>query len=288
MSILGLVVAASFVLPGQLDAVSQTAIDSALTARIETTFLFNEHLSPFNINTSTNKGVVTLSGSVRDPIQKDLASELAASYEGVKNVNNIITVIPDTSDSKPKRSFRMKVEDKSISASVKTRLLYHKKYQGYRIGARTENHVVTLTGIVDNEFQKAEIETVAFQTRGVDRVINQLTIRERPQLKSVQDFGQQAGDEFIEKRVETSILLNRHLSLRKIDVEADNGVVILTGVVDSAPEKTLAESIANNILGVKKVRNDIVVRGLIQSETPLSVIEPSANNNPVSSSNLNP
>lgn len=288
MSILGFVVAASFVVPAQTNAISQTAIDTALTARIETTFLFSEHLSPFNINTSTNNGVVTLSGSVRDPIQKELATELAASYEGVKDVNNIITVIPDTSDSKPKRSFRTKVEDKSIAASVKTRLLYHKKYKGYRIGARTENRIVTLTGVVDNEFQRAEIETVAFQTRGVDRVINHLTIRERPELKSVQDFGQQAGDEFVEKRVETSILLNRHLSLRRIDVEADNGVVILTGVVDSEPEKRLAESIANNILGVQKVRNDIVVKGLIQTETPLSVIEPSSNNNPVSSSNLNP
>ena len=285
MSILGLVVAASFVVPTQI---TQQAVDSALTARIETTFLFNEHLSPFNINTSTNNGIVTLSGSVRDPIQKELASELAASYEGVKWVNNIITVIPDTKDSIPKRSFRTKVEDKSISASVKTRLLYHKKYKGYRIGTRTENSVVTLTGIVDNEFQRAEIETVAFQTRGVDRIINQLTIRDKPELKSVKDFGRQASDEFVEKRVETSILLNRHLSLRKIDVEADNGIVYLTGVVDSEPEKKLAESIANNILGVKQVQNNIVVRGLVQSEIPLSVIEPSSNGNRISSSDLNP
>jgi len=286
MSILGLVVAASFVVPTQLDAVSQTAIDSALTARIETTFLFNRHLSPFNINTSTNNGVVTLIGSVRDPIQKELATELAAAYEGVKRVDNSLTVIPDASESMPKRSLRTKIEDRTISASVKTRLLYHKKYKGMKIGVRTENSVATITGVVDNEFQRAEIEAVAFQTRGVDRVVNQLTIRDRPEMNSVRDFGLQAGDEFIEKRVETSILLNRHLSIRRIDVEADNGVVILTGVVDSAPEKKLAGDIANNILGVQTVRNELVVRGAPESETPLSAIEPSAGNNRISSSDL--
>ncbi len=268
MSVWSLAVAVAILVPSQ-SAVTTAATDAALTARIETTFLFNEHLSPFNINTTTNDGVVTLSGGVRNHIQKDLAGELSASFEGVREVRNNITVVPSTKDSAPKRNWRTKVSDKSVSASVRSRLLYHKQFKWLKLGVRTENGTTILTGVVDNAFQRQEIERITFETRGVKSVVNQLTIREKGNISSFRDVGEQVSDEFVEKRVESRIVLNRHLSSRRVDVEIDDGVCILTGTVESEPEKQLAESIAVNTQGVSSVRNEIVVRNDITLENKL-------------------
>jgi len=75
-------------------ALSTALKDAAISARIETIFLANGHLSPFNIKAATNNGLVTLSGGVSDDIQKELSGELAQSVEGVAEVVNQLTVVP--------------------------------------------------------------------------------------------------------------------------------------------------------------------------------------------------
>lgn len=274
-SIVSLLVAVMLVGSGQVSSVKGAVSDSALTARIETTFLLNDHLSPFNINTTTQDSVVMLTGGVRTQIQKDLAGELAASYEGVSQVDNKITVVPTVESSIPKRNFRTKLADKSLSASVRTRLLYRKNLRGLKVKVQTINSVVTITGLVNTKFQREEIEYVAFQTKGVEKVVNQLTIRDRQEFTEDGEVERKFSDEFIEKRVEKSILLNRHLSVRHVDVEVDGGICYLTGTVQTTPEKQLAGSIAYNTGGVQEVRNMIQVRSDINvDEGYLDVLEP--------------
>lgn len=271
-SVTTLMIAVTLIGTGQVSAVKESVTDSAITGRIETTYLFNEHLNPFNINTTTQNGVVTLTGSVRNDVQKDLAEELASSYDGVVYVDNKIIVVPDAESTLPKRNLRTQLADKSISASVRTRLLYRKNLRGLKVKATTINSVVTLTGLVDSDFQREEIEHIASQTSGVDQVINQLTVRGAGESIDFIEEERSVSDEFVEKRIEKSILLNRHLSVRKVDVEVDGGVCYLTGFVQSEPEKQLAESIAMNTNGVREVRNALQIQSdvvLVEGGNPL-------------------
>jgi len=247
------------VLPASSD-VADDVEDSVITARIETMFLLNQHLNPFNINTTTEQGVVTITGSVNDAIQKELAEELALSAKGVQSVNNEITVVPTAYGEKQRRSWRQKVEDKTVSASVRSVLLYHRHFKGLRIGVATVNNVVTLHGVVSSEEKKARIGAVAADVRGVHRVINNLTVRPKDPADPIQNIGRQLSDEWLEARVDTAIVLNRHLSGREIKVEVDDGICILTGTVDTAQEQALAEAVADSIHGVDRVQNDIRVR----------------------------
>ena len=48
-------------------------------------------------------------------------------------------------------------------------------------------------------------------------------------------------------------MLNRNVSVRGIDVEVDDGVAHLTGLVNSLPEKELAGVIAETTRGIKSV-----------------------------------
>lgn len=274
MSIVSLLVVATLVGPGQLDKAREAVTDSAITARIETTFTFNEHLNPYNIDTVTENGVVTLTGGVNAELQKGLAGDIAASVRGVTAVDNLILIMPDSPPEKPYRSWRTKVDDRTISVSVRTRLMYQKTLRGEKIKANTEIGVVTLTGIVDTDFQKEQAEFVAFQTKGVKRVVNGLTVRTKEDLPALRNIVRQTSDEFVEKRVEKSIVLNRHLSVRTIDVEVDDGVCFLTGIVNSDEERQLASRVAMNTRGVKQVRNDIRVYSVLPEPSGIEPLEP--------------
>lgn len=87
--------------------------DVVIAARVETVFVLDRHLSPYNINTDVRDGVVTLSGAVRDDIQRELAEELAASSEGVVEVVNQIVVIEDAQTPGEKRTWK-KRRDRSL------------------------------------------------------------------------------------------------------------------------------------------------------------------------------
>lgn len=262
MNVVSLLITLALVAPGQLGAVKTSATDAAITTRIETMYLLNEHLSLFEINTNTQDGVVTLLGGVETQIQKDLAGDLAGSLEGVSLVNNYLTVVPDVKKIGPRRTFRINVEDKTITASVRIRLLNSDHLRGLKIDAKTNHSVVTLTGLVRTEFQREKVEHITYNTRGVDRVINHLTITLREEGGAIGTL----SDELLEKRLETSFLLNRNV--HNVDIEVDDGVVYLTGTVNSAPERELAGIIAVTTRGVKHVENKLNVQGELESTNP--------------------
>lgn len=66
--------------------------------------------------------------------------------------------------------------DAAITSAVKTKLLADTKVGGLKIDVDTANHVVTLTGPVHSEAEKAEAVRLARTTKGVTRVVSKLTI----------------------------------------------------------------------------------------------------------------
>lgn len=74
------------------------------------------------------------------------------------------------------------------------------------------------------------------------------------------DSSQPAKDSFITGKLEATYLLNRHLSVFTIHPETTNGVVHLTGTVDSNIDRDLAGELAKGVDGVTSVKNDLVVK----------------------------
>lgn len=75
-----------------------------------------------------------------------------------------------------------------------------------------------------------------------------------------QSVAQNIDDAATSTSVRTSIISDKDLKLRQIDVETMNGVVQLSGFVDSAAEKAEAQRIAANTSGVRSVKNNLVIR----------------------------
>ena len=68
------------------------ASDSAITTKIKGKYVADSVVSVFNIGVRTYEGTVTLTGSVGSYVARDQAVILAKSTNGVKAVNNQITV----------------------------------------------------------------------------------------------------------------------------------------------------------------------------------------------------
>lgn len=68
------------------------AEDAGITARIKTALIADQAVNGADINVDTNGGKVTLSGHLPDQAQVDRALQIARGVEGVKAVENRLTV----------------------------------------------------------------------------------------------------------------------------------------------------------------------------------------------------
>lgn len=66
--------------------------DAAITAKVKTALVAEPGLKALQIDVDTANGVVTLSGSVDSPNNLDRATQVAQAVQGVKSVDNRLTV----------------------------------------------------------------------------------------------------------------------------------------------------------------------------------------------------
>ena len=75
-----------------------------------------------------------------------------------------------------------------------------------------------------------------------------------------QTAGQYIDDSTITAKVKSKLFDDPKTSGFSIKVETYHGVVQLSGFVDSQAEAYRAEKLARGVAGVKKVRNDVIVK----------------------------
>lgn len=78
--------------PSTMDKVAADTRDAALTAKIKTQLAADRNLSAMDIHVETTAGVVTLSGSVDNKAQVELAEKTVKGLKGVADVHNELTV----------------------------------------------------------------------------------------------------------------------------------------------------------------------------------------------------
>ncbi len=76
-----------------------------------------------------------------------------------------------------------------------------------------------------------------------------------------QSVGAYVDDAAITAAVKARFVDNKNVDAVSIKVETLNGTVLLSGFAKSGAERTVAESLAWKVDGVKQVKNEIVVRG---------------------------
>ncbi|MCX9000503.1 molecular chaperone OsmY [Citrobacter portucalensis] len=145
------------------------------------------------------------------------------------------------------------MDDSTITAKVKAALVDHESIKSTDISVKTDQKVVTLSGFVESQAQAEEAAKVAKGVEGVTSVSDKLHVRDSKDT-SVKGY---AGDTAITSEVKAKLLADDIVPSRKVKVETTEGVVQLSGTVDSQAQSDRAESIAKAIDGVKSVKNDL-------------------------------
>ena len=73
-------------------------------------------------------------------------------------------------------------------------------------------------------------------------------------------LGEHIDDTTITTTVKTRLAGEKGTTLTRVQVDTDRGVVQLSGVVDSAADKSRAEQITRGVGGVKGVKNNLQVK----------------------------
>jgi hyperosmotically inducible periplasmic protein len=147
--------------------------DAWLRDKVKATLLFHRSVSGLKTEVNVKDGIVTLRGEATSGAQKDLSTEYAKDVEGVKGVNNEMTV---SKTAKKTQTVGQKVDDASITAQVKLSLLYHRSTSAINTKVETNNGDVTLYGKAGSAAEKNLATKFANDVNGVKSVNNRMTI----------------------------------------------------------------------------------------------------------------
>jgi len=131
------------------------------------------NLKDVSVTQDRDKGVVTLDGHVATEGDKSQAESIAKSMAGEQVVSNQIAVIPPSaeSDAKAVNSDLDKGMEKNLDAA----LIQHRLHKSVK--CNVGNGVVTLTGEVNSQSQRAQAERVASSVPNVKQVVNELQVK---------------------------------------------------------------------------------------------------------------
>ncbi|HUF19863.1 MAG TPA: BON domain-containing protein [Burkholderiales bacterium] len=145
--------------------------DTLVTTKVKTALLADSDIKGLDVKVETRKGVVQLSGFVDNQTQIDRAVAATRDVEGVRSVENNISLISGST------TVGGKVEDSMITAKVKAGLLADSDVKSFDIAVATHQGEVQLSGFVDNQHQIDQAIAIANKVSGVTQVDNEMSIK---------------------------------------------------------------------------------------------------------------
>ncbi|KJS09646.1 MAG: transporter [Gammaproteobacteria bacterium BRH_c0] len=240
---------------------SEDITEARQESQIWTTYALSPYLRAHDLQVSVDKGKATLTGKVDEGVNKDLAKQIALGVSGIAEVDNQIVVeanyVPPAASTE--RSFGAIVDDASVTAAVKSKLLWSKYAQGLSVNVETRSGAVTLHGTANSAAARELAGKLALNTQGVVSVENKLlvdeskaTLTETAKVAS-DDVGQAVSDTWVTTKVKSTLMHSSNINSSSIQVSTSEGVVTLAGRANSGAEKALAVELASNVRGVTRV-----------------------------------
>lgn len=212
--------------------------DEEIEQAVKDAFLYDPRVLFFNPDVEVSGGTVTLTGVVGNLQARAAAEEDARNVTGVWRVRNFLKVRPGTVP-----------PDDELEVRVSEALVNDPRVDRFEITVDAYRGTVSLSGTVNNSFEKDRAGRVAGRIEGVVEVVNNLEFQHRWVWKP---------DWEIREDIKDQLWWSTFVDADEIDVTVDDGVATLRGFVDSWSELTAAEKNAYEG-GAKDVVNELVV-----------------------------
>lgn len=237
---------------------------AAIRDAVRDALAYDPRVYSHEIDVAVVAGVVTLRGDVTTVSARRAAEADARSTLGVTRVRNMIEVEPEVVR-----------KDLDVKADVRAALLRHPALQNDILHVHVKNGVVQLFGKVDSILEKADADDLTARVDGVLWVTNHLVVRD-PELMTFHpwiddyDFTRHAwyrtipaalpaqSDAAIADAVKDELMWSPFVPAENIEIEVQDGVVILSGEVDSWSQWQAARKNALDA-GAVRVRNRLEI-----------------------------
>ncbi|TXN28308.1 BON domain-containing protein [Lacisediminihabitans profunda] len=212
--------------------------DAEVQAAVVDELSWTPDVEPAGIGVSVHDGIVTLSGEV-DPSERAAATRAALRVRGVSTVVDQLEVRAPTAGA---------ITDAEVGTAVNNALLYTADVPHATVQAEVRNHVVTLRGTVNWNYERDAAYRAVERIAGVYFVDNRIALTPRPTAHDT------------EEKIRRALIRNAIVDADSITVQVRGSEVTLTGTVRSWAEKRQAGFTAWASPTVSSVHNQISVR----------------------------
>jgi osmotically-inducible protein OsmY len=148
--------------------------------------------------------------------------------------------------------------DEKLQQDIEQALKWEPLLIGAELGVIVREGIVTLTGTADSYAKKRVAEHATKSVKGVKAVIERIEV-------SFSATGHQTDPE-IAKAVLHALKCNLDVPEDQIQVQVEHGWVMLGGTVQWNVQKQAAQHCIENILGIRAVDNNIIIRSGTEDE----------------------
>jgi osmotically-inducible protein OsmY len=198
-----------------------------------------------------------------------LASVLATGILGLSTGVPAVLAADQTGESMEQRSEQAQsaIKDAWLHGKLESALLFNEYLNSFAINSDVRNGVASLRGTVESDIDRDLAGEIAESIEGITEVNNELLVDEAKtqaaknseEARNRDGFKQSVLNATLTARVKTQLLMNGNTSGTAINVDSKDGVVTLSGMVESGEEKDLALRIASNTDGAQKINDKLTV-----------------------------
>ena len=151
------------------------------------------------------------------------------------------------------RTVGTQIDDSIMHKNLVTRLAKKEKTYLLSVNTKVLDGRIFITGKVDNPEEKLHITKLAWETKGVRSVRNDLKIKENF------NFKQSAKDLLITSQLRTALIINKEIKATNYQIDTYKKKIYIYGISQTKDEKDLVISEAKEILDVEDVIASILL-----------------------------
>ena len=151
------------------------------------------------------------------------------------------------------RSLGTQIDDSVMQKNLSARLILKEKNYLLSVNTKVLDGRIYLTGKVDDPEEKLQITKVAWETKGVRSVKNDIKVKEEF------NFKQSAKDLLITSQLRTAMIFNKKIKATNYQIDTYKKKIYIYGISITSEERKEVINEAKQILDVKNITASIVL-----------------------------